>query len=75
MNMTKYAEFTFQNPIKEQDVIKIYLKDYNIGNSSIKFNIYIYNVSKDEKVLTSNVTFVKVHQIKKLVATSIASKL
>lgn len=75
MNMTKYAEFIFQNPIKEQDIIKIYLKNYVIGNSSIKFVVFVYNFTKDEEVLSSNVTFVKVKQTNQLVPSSIASNL
>lgn len=57
--MTKYSEFTFNYPVKEGEIINIYLESSEVKNSSIVFHVKIVNENK-LNVLESKVIFVKV---------------
>ena len=57
--MTKFAEFTFNSPIKEGEIIKIYISDVEIKNSSITYSLKV-DKSNDVNALEAKVVFVKV---------------
>lgn len=57
--MTKFAEFTFNSPIKEGEIIQIFISDVEKKNSSLTYYLKVHKTN-DVNALEAKIVFVKV---------------